>query len=120
MSEVKCTSCGSPNVEKVGDNLYQCPYCGEKFSNTQVMAPSSSMYYSQQVNPTTQSLIEEDMPNKTIMVVSFFFPLVGIILYFTKKNKQPLCAKSYGKWACYGFAFSFLLNFIIELIARCS
>lgn len=32
MEEVKCPSCGSPNVEQIDVNKYQCPYCGETFN----------------------------------------------------------------------------------------
>lgn len=32
MSEVKCPSCGSPNVEQIDVDKYQCPYCGATFT----------------------------------------------------------------------------------------
>lgn len=32
MVNVKCPACGSSKVEQIGDNKYQCPYCGTAFS----------------------------------------------------------------------------------------
>ncbi len=32
MAEVKCPSCGSPNVEQIDVDKYQCPYCGATFT----------------------------------------------------------------------------------------
>lgn len=33
MTNIKCPSCGAPNVEQVDENKYQCPYCGAEFSS---------------------------------------------------------------------------------------
>lgn len=32
MANNKCPSCGSPNIEQIDVDKYQCPYCGETFS----------------------------------------------------------------------------------------
>lgn len=34
MEDVKCPSCGSPNVEQIDVNKYQCPYCGATFNHS--------------------------------------------------------------------------------------
>ena len=34
MAEIKCPSCGSPNVEQIDTDKYQCPYCGNSFSTS--------------------------------------------------------------------------------------
>lgn len=36
MAEIKCPSCGSPNVEQIDTDKYQCPYCGKTFSSTPI------------------------------------------------------------------------------------
>lgn len=33
MADVKCPSCGSPNVEQIDVDKYQCPYCGATFNH---------------------------------------------------------------------------------------
>lgn len=35
MTNIKCPSCGAPNVEQVDEGKYQCPYCGTEFSDEQ-------------------------------------------------------------------------------------
>lgn len=46
-------------------------------------------------------MAEFNKPNGLVMVLSVFIPLVGYILYFTKKDEQPDAAKSY-LWAAIG------------------
>lgn len=48
-------------------------------------------------------------------VLSFFFPIVGWILWAVKKNSEPEEAKKCAKWAWIGFGTSFVLGFIIGL-----
>jgi len=36
MANIKCPSCGSPNVEQIDTDKYQCPYCGKTFSSTPI------------------------------------------------------------------------------------
>lgn len=37
-----CPNCGSPNVEQIDEDKYQCPYCGETFS-TEPEKPTSKI-----------------------------------------------------------------------------
>lgn len=32
MINIKCPSCGAPNVEQIDEGKYQCPYCGTEFN----------------------------------------------------------------------------------------
>ena len=41
MTELKCPSCGSSNVEQIDANRYQCPYCGNTFNSSSIMPPRS-------------------------------------------------------------------------------
>lgn len=38
MSEVRCPSCASPNVEQIDVNKYECPYCGLSFTAREAFA----------------------------------------------------------------------------------
>ncbi len=40
MEEIKCPSCGSPNIEQIDTDKYQCPYCGKTFSSASVKSTS--------------------------------------------------------------------------------
>ena len=39
MTNVKCPNCGSPNVEQIDVNRFQCPYCGTTFNAAPQPAP---------------------------------------------------------------------------------
>ena len=51
-------------------------------------------------------------------LLSFLIPVGGIILYFVKKAKTPISAKSYLKWGLIGLAvtivFEIIYAFLIE------
>lgn len=45
-----------------------------------------------------------------LTVLSFFFPIVGWVLYFVKKDENLEVAKTYAKWAWIGFGIGLVLN----------
>ena len=63
---------------------------------------------------------EPDVPSTGLKVLSFFIPLIGIILYAVYSSDKPQSAKAYGKMAlisfCIGFGSYILLYFFIFLI----
>lgn len=74
--------------------------------------PTSS---SQENNVTTStSTSENDEPSIGLNILSFFFPIIGWILYFAldKGEKASSCAK----WAWIGFGTSFAFGFISGLM----
>lgn len=184
MSLIKCPSCGSPNVEQIDVDKYQCSYCGKTFSQSQ-NAPTEKVInihgYTQwfAVNPDILIKVDDqpidkvgkdgvvkikvdkpcqlkfecslrsttinvdpavdtdvylsfdrisgsllantqaddenteiDKPNMTLDIVSLLFPIVGIILYFIKKEEYPNSAKAYLTCAILGFAIG-LIYFIL-------
>lgn len=66
-----------------------------------------------------QEQSQEDL-STILKVVSFCIPLVGLILYFVKKDKEPVAAKSAGKFALIGFIIGVVLNIISVLIGGAS
>ena len=44
-----------------------------------------------------------DAPNKVFVILGFFIPIIGLILYLVYESKQPQKAKSAGKGALIGF-----------------
>lgn len=55
---------------------------------------------------------ETDTPVKGLNILSFFIPLVGLILFCVFLDSKPNRAKSIGKCALYGFVLGIVLNLI--------
>lgn len=72
-----------------------CAYCGKEIMSQAVICPHCGC----QVSAT----IEMDTPSKGLNILSFFIPLVGLILYCVNIDKTPTKAKAIGKWALIGF-----------------
>ena len=90
-----CRSCG----KEIPENTAFCPYCG-----TPLAAP---VFPSATVSPT----VKEDKASVGLIILSFLIPIVGWILYFTKKAATPKAAKQYCTWAWVGFAFNAIVMF---------
>lgn len=101
MIELKCPSCGSPNVEQIDVNRFQCPYCGKTFTNFETPIPQRSHFNN------NQNVSEE--PGCLLNGLSFLFPIVGVVLYFMKKDTDPQSAKSYITYALAGFITGIVL-----------
>ena len=64
---------------------------------------------------------QEQKANVGLAILSFFIPIVGIVLYFTQKNEKPKTAKACGKaaLACIiiGFIFTIIYSVFIGVAA---
>jgi flagellar basal body-associated protein FliL len=89
-----CSNCGT----LVNDNANFCEKCGYSFSGN---------------NPLTND--KNDAPSGGFAILSFFFPLIGLILWLAW-SKSPLKAKSCGKGALAGFIVGVILFFIFIFI----
>ena len=58
----------------------------------------------------------QDAPSAGFAVLSFFFPVVGLILWLVWMNTSPLKAKSCGKGALIGFISGVVLWLIYAVI----
>lgn len=45
-------------------------------------------------------------------ILSFFFPIVGIIIWFINRGNKPVLAKGVLKWALIGVVFSLVRYFL--------
>jgi hypothetical protein len=79
-----CTNCGS----EVNENQDICLKCGRMLRPTKALLP------------------EDDSGTTGWLVLGFFVPLAGLIIYFLWKDERPLSAKAAGKGA--------LINVIIS------
>lgn len=99
---MKCQNCGSELI--VGAT--HCHSCGS--AN---MIQYSQQDYSQQMNPGFQQFngapkVSQKDAEVWLKIVSFLIPIVGIIMYFVKKNEAPVYAKSCLTWGLIGLGAS--------------
>jgi len=66
-------------------------------------------------NPNVQ-----DAPSTGFMVLSIFFPVVGLILYLMWKDATPLKAKSCAKGAIIGVIAAVVLSILFFIIGACA
>lgn len=64
---------------------------------------------------TSNDVATGEKPSTLLKVVSFLFPLVGIILYFVKRNENRTAAKAYGKMALISIIISVVLSIIATI-----
>ena len=64
-----------------------------------------------EIKPTSPINVKEDKLSTVLHIVSFLLPLIGIIIYFSNKDKMPNKANSAGRSALWGAG----LNLIITL-----
>lgn len=93
-----CKNCGA----EIDEKAFCCPKCG-------VLTNNESQSYSVGVQT------KHDAPNGGFAVLSFFIPLIGLILWLTWKDVSPLKAKSCGKGALIGAIVSAVL-FVINIV----
>jgi len=68
-----------------------CSHCGKELLSQAVVCPHCGC-------PVTAAR-EADIPSTGLNVLSFFMPLVGLVLYCLYHDKAPNKAKQIGKWA---------------------
>lgn len=82
-----------------------CSHCGKEVLEDAVICPNCGC----SVGPVSSV---EDVNSTGLNVLSFFFPLVGLILYLVFRDKTPIRAKGVGKWALIGFIVGCVLTLI--------
>lgn len=93
-----CTNCG----KKIDPNADICVNCGAYVKNL-------------------NSNNSDDSSNTGLNIISFLWPLIGLILYLSYKDKSPNRAKCCGKWALIGFIASmviFAISFTLSFMAN--
>ena len=120
---MNCPKCG--NIMNDGENF--CNSCGFSMAGNG-QAPQQPYgqppFYQPGYNPYGYPYgFTDDKPDTALNVVSFFIPIVGIILYFVEKDKKPLKAKAALKWSLISigvavalyillFIFTFFLGYV--------
>lgn len=97
--------------------LITCPSCGNTVSDKAVVCPKCGASIHGAIQSQFQGSTAEDKPGCWVNGISFFLPIVGIILYFMQKESKPLCAKSYLNYAIAGVVAAFCFNFMIGCLS---
>lgn len=84
-----------------------CSHCGNQLLDEAIICPNCGC------PAQSQNSVEPDKISTGLNVLSFFFPIIGLILYILWHEKTPLKAKAIGKWAIIGFIVNFLLLALI-------
>lgn len=87
-----CSNCGA----EVNENAVVCIKCG--------CALSPRFSY------------EDDIPSTGLNILSFIFPLIGLILYIVFSSKTPMKAKAIGKWAIISVVLSISFSLLSILV----
>ncbi len=91
-----CKNCG----KEIDDNAYVCPNCGVKVESESNVVKADA-----------------DSGSKAGWgVLSFFIPLVGLILFLMWKNERPQTSKVCGICALVSFIFSVVLCIVYGII----
>lgn len=121
----KCPHCN----HYISDTVTICPHCGNELippssESTESSVNDSTMDTNVNANIETPSVEKEgyyenvedsyedvdDSAGILMKILCFMLPIVGIVLYFVKRNSLPNAAKSYLIWAAAGFGLSLLVN----------
>ena len=86
-----------------------CKHCGAEIADEAVICVKCGKPVAEM--PGTVSA-ENDKPSTGLNILSFFIPLVGLILYLTRKNQYPVKAKALGKWALIGWITGIVLTIV--------
>lgn len=94
-----CTKCG----QELEDSALYCTVCGATQNNDQA-------------NDQALRAKLDDGNSVGFNVLSFFFPIVGLVLFLVWKKEKPIRAKGCGIWALVGFIANIVLT-ICQIIA---
>jgi len=113
-----CTSCATPVPPVAPDpsqqpygQPYQQPY-GQPYQQPYQQYPYGQYPY-QYPPQYGYPPYYDDAPSTGMMVLGFFFPFVGLILFLVWHDQKPLKAKSVGKGALVGAIAGVALPFVL-------
>lgn len=104
-----CTNCGAalpveaPLDQELQNASLQQPYQQPAYQQPQIQQPY------QQPGAAPASAVQ-DSGSIGWVILGFFIPIVGLILFLVWKNTKPQCAKMAGIGAIVGFCLSVVVN----------
>lgn len=100
-----CAKCGTALVNG------KCPACGRTEN------PNINLNNNPSVQQPVYVFKEQDSKSAGYSILSFFIPLIGLILYCVWKDQFPIRAKECGKWALINVGISLFLFITIFFIS---
>lgn len=92
---IYCQSCGN----QCADHTQFCPICAAPLQTGSPQQP-----------------VQEDKPETALCVLSFFFWIVGVVLYAVNVSTKPVAAKAYLKCGLISVAVVVGLSLLVMLI----
>lgn len=113
---MNCTNCGA----QLMPGAQICPNCGAPVAaapqnyaqQPQYQQPQYQQPYQQQQQQGYGYAVSNEDATVGFKLLSFFIPLVGLILYFTEKDKAPKKAESCLTFAGVGFGAALFATFL--------
>lgn len=100
-----CAKCGTALVNG------KCPACGR------IENPNTTLNNNPSVQQPVYVFKEQDSKSAGYSILSFFIPLIGLILYCVWKDQFPIRAKECGKWALINVCISsFSAIFVLMIV----
>ena len=100
-----------------GQQPPQSPPQGQYYPPAGQYYPPAGQYNSAPgYNPNMYNANYVDRPDTLMNVISFFLPIVGIILYFVDREKTPVKARAALKWSLISICVS-VVFFVIYFVA---
>ncbi len=87
-----------------------CRECGTMISAKAITCPKCG------ATQNNQTEVQRDEASAGLKVLSFFFPIIGLILFCVYSQNSPNAAKEYGKWALIGFITGLAVVIILNII----
>lgn len=107
-----CTSCGTPQNQP--QQQYAAPNQQPNVVNPQQFGNGYQQVNPGFVNNQNMGFVDNNVSMQDaemwLKVLSLLIPIVGIIMYFVKKNNEPIAAKSCLTWGLIGFGISLILS----------
>ena len=116
----KCNHCN----QLLEDDAKFCPVCGNKIeesnleneeNNQTITTNSDYSYYNQNNMNATPINQKADSSSVGFGILSFFFPIVGLILFLVWKAETPKKAKSCGIGALIGALIGVIFYIIVSI-----
>ncbi len=109
-----CVSCG----KEINNDMNFCPYCGAPVVRNEQPDFNYGYNYNNPDYGYNPSSVK-DVPSVGFNALSFFFPIVGLILYLIWKDETPVKAKAIGKWALISVILGVVLYIVVIIAVFC-
>ena len=102
------------NMERKERKMKYCSHCGKEIFDEAVICPNCGCAVGVS---DLKSITRKDTPSAGLNILSFFIPIVGLILYLVLKDEEPKKANAVGKWALIGVGVGLGLWIIIIIMS---